>query len=413
MLDTITISTAITPIEANFLIHNSKSVKFEITSTGATSKDLKRYGILVLNVWISKEKLIKEPFHERTCLLNVTIDATKLKYNSSKTTHESSNSFTIEQILKRISDDFPFTSSKAYNFNRKADLEWKIKDAYFIYNFVGKQKQTYYDFLHGGYELSKSKLERIAHRPKQDGKSTLYVTEYAGKHKEDSERYQESVHIKIELNKYNDETDTATSFENFLTSDTDILFEDMQDSPDTSPQIEECETLLYYPKKIKKNRLQVQIQAKRNKIIKLCAKRGNPNRDIKMFLEQADDIDAELFKHYITQITGEGKFYKYKDAEKIIRKSEHTRKEQDKMCDVLRGIASYKGITNYLNHVEDATLTYDCMASVRKKPYALKVMRNLQKLQICPFTLPVRSKIKSPLDDLYTIYERGYTPRKR
>lgn len=78
------------------------------------------------------------------------------------------------------------------------------------------------------------------------------------------------------------------------------------------------------------------------------------------------------------------------------------------MCDVLRGIASYKGITNYLSHVEDATLTYDCMASVRKKPYALKVMRNLQKLQICPITLSVRSTVESPLDDLYTIYEKGY-----
>lgn len=396
MLDTIIISTAVTPIEANYFIHNQNQqnhINFTFTSTGAYTKDLVKFGILVVNVWFNKAKMIEEPLNERNCLINATIDATVLDYGSDRKHYEGRGTYKIETILDKLTSSCPFTSAKVFNFNRKEDLEWKIKDAYFTYNFVGKQKKTYYDLLNGGYDLSKRKLERITHRSKKVNEhTTVYLTEYAGKHKEDSERYQESVHIKIELNEH-------TYSEAELKKMT----------PERKAKIEsEADTLLYFPYKKKDNRLHIQIQAKRNKIVKLCAEKGNPDRDVKVFLEQADTIDAELFKDYIQDITGEGKFYKYKDAEKIIRKSEHTRKEQDKMCDVLRGIASYKGITNYLNHIEDATLTYDCMASVRKKPYALKVMRNLQKLQICPLTLPVRSTVESPLDDLCTIYKKDY-----
>lgn len=400
MLDFIVISTDVTPIEANYFIHNQNpknNISFTYTSTGAYTNSFKDFGITAVNVWFNKKKMIEEPLNERNCMINATIDASTLDYDPDRTNHNGTPLFDIDKILNKLTSSCPFTSKKIFNFNRKEDLKWKIKDAYFTYNFVGNQKRTYYDLLHSGYDLNKRKLERIAHRPKKANEhTTVYLTEYAGKHKEDSERYQESVHIKIELNEHEYSEEELKK---------------MSDKQRAKIKTE-ADTLLYFPHKKKDNRLHIQIQAKKNKLIKLCADKGNPDRDVKTFLQQVKEIDAELFKDYIQDITGEGKFYKYKDAEKIIRASEYTRKEQNKLCDVLRGIANYKGISNYLNHVEDTTLTYDCMASVRKRTYALKAMRNLQKLGICPIALSVRSTEESPLDDLYTIYERGYYTKK-
>lgn len=399
MLDFIVISTDITPIEANYFIHNQNQknhINFTYTSTGAYTNDFKNFGIIAVTVWFNKEKMIEEPLNERNCMITATIDASMLNYDPDRPNHSGTLLFDIEKILDKLTSSCPFTSKKIFNFNRKEDLSWKIKDAYFTYNFVGNQKKTYYDLLHNGYDLNKRKLKRIPQVTTQKDGCTIHRIEYAGKHKEDSKRYQESVHIKIELNEH-------------VYSEEEL--KKMSDKQRAKIE-SEADTLLYFPYKKKYNRLHIQIQAKKNKIIKLCADKGNPDRDVKMFLQQVKEIDAELFKDYILAITGEGKFYKYKDAEKIIRASEYTRKEQNKLCDVLRGIASYKGIVTYLNHVEDATLTYDCMASVRKKAYALKAMRNLQNLGICPMTLSVRSTVKSPLDNLYTIYERGYYTKK-
>ena len=399
MLDFIVISTDVTPIEANYFIHNQNpknNISFTYTSTGAYTNSFKDFGIAVVNIWFNKEKMIEEPLNERNCMINATIDASMLDYDQNRIGYNGTPLFDIDKILSKLTSSCSFTSKKIFNFNRKEDLKWKIKDAYFTYNFVGNPKKTYYELLHSGYDLNKRKLKRTPQSTARKDGNTVYKIEYVGKHKEDSKHYQESVHIKIELNEH------------------EYSEKELQKMSDKQrAKIEaESDTLLYFPYKKKYNRLHIQIQAKKNKIIKLCADKGNPDRDVKMFLQQVKEIDAELFKDYIQDITGEGKFYKYKDAEKIIRASEYTRKEQNKLCDVLRGIASYKGITNYLNHVEDTTLTYDCMASVRKKPYALKAMRNLQKLGICPMTLSVRSTLKSPLDDLYTIYERGYYTQK-
>lgn len=389
MLDTIIVSAAITPIEANYLIHNSKSVNFTFSSSGATTHDLKKHDIPNITIWINKNKIIDEPFYEKTCQLNATIDVTKLTLNPDAENNKNEKKRTIDDIFKYISSICSFTSSANYNFNRKTNLEWKIKDAYFTYNFIGKPKKTYYNLLRGGYDLTKSKLEKNVYSKKQkDENTSIYVTEYTGKHSKDSERYHESVRIRIELN-----TDNNADNE-------------------TNKQ-KECENLLYYPNKIIKNRLQIQIHAKRNKIAKLCAENGNNERDVKSFLENAQNIDAELFKHYITQITGTGKFYKYKDAEKLIKESTYTKKEKDKMCDVLKGVASYKSISTYLSHVEDEYITYDCMASIRKRPYALKTLKNIRSCGICPLTLAVRSESVSPLDNLVTIYEKRYSPTKK
>lgn len=115
-----------------------------------------------------------------------------------------------------------------------------------------------------------------------------------------------------------------------------------------------------------------------------------------------------MLRKYVSLITGKCDFYKYKDAEKKIMDSEFSKKEKEKMCDVLRAIASYKGIANYLNHVEDEKIAYESMASVRRKPYAQKVLRNLEACKINPLTISIRTEIPSDkLDNLVTVYKRG------
>ena len=125
-----------------------------------------------------------------------------LNYDPDRPNHSGTLLFDIEKILDKLTSSCPFTSKKIFNFNRKEDLSWKIKDAYFTYNFVGNQKKTYYDLLHNGYDLNKRKLKRIPQVTTQKDGCTIHRIEYAGKHKEDSKRYQESVHIKIELNEH-------------------------------------------------------------------------------------------------------------------------------------------------------------------------------------------------------------------
>lgn len=101
-------------------------------------------------------------------------------------------------------------------------------------------------------------------------------------------------------------------------------------------------------------------------------------------------------------------YYRYDEAEDIIMTSEHTKAEKKKMCDALKGVASYKGISNYLSHVEDAEIRYECMSSMRKREYAQVALRNLQKLGINPLNISTHNKmIQGSLINLVEVYTKA------
>lgn len=393
MIDYIVVSAPVSPIEANFITANSKFKLFTPTPTGRKSTELKEKGIKEVNVWFNMNSIMNEPLTERTCLLNVTLDMAKLRHK------------TWEEIQKILTDKLPDTSVKMYNFNRKNDLEWKIKSATFVYNFIGEQAETYYKLLRGGYDLSKSKLKKnVTETLEQETNTLSSVTEYSGITKIESNRYYESVRVRIEYNK------TLSPPSDNSTGKNEEEKQPVDSKKDKRPV---CDTLCYYPYRVRKDRLQVKVSARRNKIISLCRENGI-DRDIKKFLELKDKIDADLFEHYITHITGSGDFYKYKDAEKkIMERDDFSKKEKEKMCDVLRAVASYKGISNYLNHVEDEEPAFKSMLSVRKRAYALTALKNIQKCGINPFTISIRTEIPTEkLDNLVTVYQNEISKEK-
>ena len=301
-------------------------------------------------------------------------------------------------IEQTITSYIPNSFSEIYNFNRKNSLEWKIKSASFTYNFIGEQAGIYYKMLRGGYDLTKSKLKKsVTERQDKKTNRLISTTEYSGITKVNSEQYYESVHLQIEFNEIKEEKKDSN---------------EPKKSNSDEPKSITCgkatylvpETLGYLPYRLNKDRLQIKIYTRKNKISSLCRKYGI-DRDVKKFFDIKDIIDSDLFEHYITHIAGSGDFYKYKDAEKIIMKSDYSKKEKEKMCDVLKSVASYKGVSNYLNHVEDEKIAFASMASVRKRAYALKVLNNLQKCGINPLTISVRDKISyDKLDNLMTVY---------
>lgn len=384
MLTTIVISAAITPIEANFIAINNQLEDFKETPTGMKTTELKKSGIIDLNVWFNMEKLKTEPFTEPNCMLNATIDVSKLNMTS------------FTDIARIISESINYSGSSLYGFNRKDGLEWKLKSATFTYTFTGTMIDIYYKFLRGGYDLRKSRLKKTVHEPqkkKNTGKTVCSMTEYSGiqlkkSAKETNEeksgkkkpnRYHESIHIKIKL------------FENESADANNAKIEYMT---------EKAQYANWHG-----NKLEIKIFARRNKIGRICNEYGIKNRKVDDFLAKADEIDKRLFIHYITQITGSERFFKYIEAEReIMKASGYTQKEKKKMCDVLKAVASFKGISNYLNHVEDEKPAYpSCMQSVRNRVQARKVLNNIQKCKINPLTIPVRSS-ETSLENLITIY---------
>ena len=433
MIDTFILCFPISAIEANYLVTNlSGSEYFTPTATGIKTNSFIKFGILDLNIWINREKLITSSFTEENCLINATIHYQYARNSfitdytpvTKQDDEKAINSYLYNALCKKIASilkladscidtsptppqttaDYTANGNKPekiparkvlYGFNR--EIKWKIKSVTFIYNFVGTELQTYYYLLSGGYNLNKYKLEKtltIDHAPKAANIDKIYKTEYTGIHRKSESNQNDSFHITVQWNKGAENCD-----------------QNITDYP-----------IAYVPDVFipKENRLQIKFSLYKNKILALCKEYNIQERYFKQFMNHADTIDKNLFSHYTGLIIGKAyikeeeknpsnppqnniRFYKCKQAEKIIDKSSFTRKQKSKMLDVLKSVASYKGISNYLEHVEDTYPPFQCMYSVRKKAYALKILRDIQSLGICPLNIPVKAKYKE-LENPITVF---------
>lgn len=399
MLETVILSFAISPLEANFILtHLHDDSSYDDTPTGKKTTFYKDYGILDLNIWMNFAAIKTEPFTNRNCLINATINYIKAYecFNSMRQISKFSNCKNVYDFLSiKLNEIIPKSifvpNIDQYGFNR--ELEWKVKSANFTYNFIGTEIVQYYKLLSGGYNLPKFKLEKnvsIIRPPKttkKDSKDSTvgikYITEYSGKRNPNTDTakvtYHEAFHITIELDKQSDDS-----------------------------KINQCDDCIKYVKyQTSRNRLQLKFSVRRNKMIQLCNDYGIAERNFGNFITHIDEIDRDIFTKYVTYITGKGKFYCFRNAEDIIYSSKiFTSLQRNRMVDVLKNVANYKSISNYLDHVEDELLTYETMASVRKRTYALRLLQDIQSLGICPLNLPVRYKYKE-LDNLITVYEEA------
>lgn len=374
MLKTLIVSAPITPVMANYIVHYSpESIVWNKPKNGSAtnrlSKDFINLGIIEINVWFNAVKMVSEPFSTTNCLLNVVLDAQQITCMDD-----------IIAELYALLPDYPENFLGMF----VKDLNFKVKGATFVYNFEGTMIKDYYYLLKGGYDLSQMHLKKES-KESHAKPYSIYTTEYSGIHDStDSQklsRYQEALHITMEL---------------YMAG---------KNAKGDCP-------IRYISKYKRADCLHLKFNLKRNKIARICHQlQIDRNPDI--FLEKADVIDSIVFHEYMKHITGEGNYYSFKEAEKIIDSTEKlteerplTHKRKILMKDVLKGVASYKSVSSYLNHVEDAKTTYPCMDSVRKRNKALSLLKDLQRIGICPLNLSIRSKLKEA-KNLMQIYEEA------
>lgn len=382
MLKTLIVSAPITPVMANYIVHYTPaSIEWEKpnyrqgSASTRYSRNFIKMGILEVNVWFNTAKMISQPFSTANCLLNVILDAQKITC--------------MDDIIAELYALLPAYPENFLGMFVK-DLRFKVKGATFVYNFEGTLIKEYYKLLKGGYDLSqmhlKKEVRESMHKP-----NYIYTTEYSGVHDTtvpaELDRYSESLHIKMEL------------------------FMEGKNAKGECP-------IKYITEYKRADRLHIKFNLKRNKIARICH-RLQIDRDPDTFMRKAQKIDSLVFHEYMKHITGEGNYYSFKEAEKIIDSTTQltperklTAKRKNLMKDVLKGVASYKSISTYLDHVEDAEITYPCMESIRKRTRALSLLKDIQSIGICPLNLSVRTKIKE-LKPLVQIYEEATSSTTR
>lgn len=370
MIDYIIITTNINIIEALQIRNYGKFENPIYHANGMKSYELKDCGIREIAVWADTKKIFMEHSSSRNCLFSATIDATMFL-------KEGVNNY--KEIIERIEAYLP------PSFARKEMLEWKVKSASFVYNFTGDNIYDYYMFLRSGYDLSNINMEKLTERRRKDEVES-YKMFFKGKGRRKAES---SLALDDTASKEN-------PIKESLAIEVDLDYRKKK--------------MVYYPcrysvERLLTNRLQIKFKIKKKKMLEICKKYGVEDRDFALFMERVKEIDENLFRSYMKRIGGEGTYYRYDEAEKIIMASAYSKVQKKKMCDALKGIAGYKGISNYLNHVEDEEIRYECMASMRKREYAQVALRNLQKLGINPLNISIRNNtIQGNLKNLIDVY---------
>ena len=446
MLKTIIISSPITPVMANYIVNvkaprrwdiplHSNIATYKPTYGNSADRALMDMGISQINVWFNTRKLVSESFGTKNCTLNVVLNPEHIGVGSL--------SDIVGEISSMVYPDYKNNVLKDFF----VDLDFQVKSATFTYNFLGNPEQmsTYYTFLSGGYSLNqmhlqktvKKKLAALPDLQTTDGEETdlqttdgektdlqqtdgeeaedsktqvsmfdEYTTDYSGIHDSTNEqtmfRYYEAIHITIKH--------FIKPTDNPHRPDMRKLDKEKHPVPD----------LYYYTgnQKINDlNRLNIKLNLKRNKIAYLQHIFTFDIKNLDIFMQHTSEIDSYVFSYYISNITGTGTFYKFKEAEKIIMATKMLTKERRLtptrkilMKAVLRGVASYKSISSFLDHTptpkskkpSSDSKKFPCMEIIETRSTATRLLKEIQQLGIAPYNLSIRSPY-SRLDSLIDI----------
>lgn len=446
MLKTIIISSPITPVMANYIVNvkaprrwdiplHSNIATYKPTYGNSADRALMDMGISQINVWFNTRKLVSESFGTKNCTLNVVLNPEHIGVGSL--------SDIVGEISSMVYPDYKNNVLKDFF----VDLDFQVKSATFTYNFLGNPEQmsTYYTFLSGGYSLNQMHLQKkvkkkLAALPdlqttdgeeadlqQTDGEETdlqqtdgeeaedsktqvsmfdEYTTDYSGIHDSTNEqtmfRYYEAIHITIK---------------HFIKPTDNPHRPDMRKSDKEKHPVPD---LYYYTgnQKINDlNRLNIKLNLKRNKIAYLQHVFTFDIKNLDIFMQHTSEIDSYVFSYYISNITGTGTFYKFKEAEKIIMATKMLTKERRLtptrkilMKAVLRGVASYKSISSFLDHTptpkskkpSSDSKKFPCMEIIETRSTATRLLKEIQQLGIAPYNLSIRSPY-SRLDSLIDI----------
>ena len=446
MLKTIIISSPITPVMANYIVNvkaprrwdislHSNIATYKPTYGNSADRALMDMGISQINVWFNTRKLVSESFGTKNCTLNVVLNPEHIGVGSL--------SDIVGEISSMVYPDYKNNVLKDFF----VDLDFQVKSATFTYNFLGNPEQmsTYYTFLSGGYSLNQMHLQKTVKKKlaalpdlqqtdgeeadlqttdgeetdlqqtdgeeAEDSKTQVsmfdeYTTDYSGIHDSTNEqtmfRYYEAMHITIK---------------HFIKPTDNPHRPDMRKSDKEKHPVPD---LYYYTgnQKINDlNRLNIKLNLKRNKIAYLQHVFTFDIKNLDIFMQHTSEIDSYVFSYYISNITGTGTFYKFKEAEKIIMATKMLTKERRLtptrkilMKAVLRGVASYKSISSFLDHTptpkskkpSSDSKKFPCMEIIETRSTATRLLKEIQQLGIAPYNLSIRSPY-SRLDSLINI----------
>lgn len=414
---------------------HSNIATYKPTYGNSADRALMDMGISQINVWFNTRKLVSESFGTKNCTLNVVLNPEHIGVGSL--------SDIVGEISSMVYPDYKNNVLKDFF----VDLDFQVKSATFTYNFLGNPEQmsTYYTFLSGGYSLNQMHLQKkvkkkLAALPdlqttdgeeadlqQTDGEETdlqqtdgeeaedsktqvsmfdEYTTDYSGIHDSTNEqtmfRYYEAIHITIK---------------HFIKPTDNPHRPDMRKSDKEKHPVPD---LYYYTgnQKINDlNRLNIKLNLKRNKIAYLQHVFTFDIKNLDIFMQHTSEIDSYVFSYYISNITGTGTFYKFKEAEKIIMATKMLTKERRLtptrkilMKAVLRGVASYKSISSFLDHTptpkskkpSSDSKKFPCMEIIETRSTATRLLKEIQQLGIAPYNLSIRSPY-SRLDSLIDI----------
>lgn len=104
-----------------------------------------------------------------------------------------------------------------------------------------------------------------------------------------------------------------------------------------------------------------------------------------------EELEKKLWICYLGRIAGTADYYSFKEAEKIVEASDKKPVEKENMYSVLKGVAVYKGIEDYLSHIGDVDKKYDFMKCIRTQKTAKSYIKMLQDdLRINPVNISRR-----------------------
>uniref|UniRef100_UPI0040570003 hypothetical protein n=1 Tax=Acetatifactor sp. TaxID=1872090 RepID=UPI0040570003 len=114
-------------------------------------------------------------------------------------------------------------------------------------------------------------------------------------------------------------------------------------------------------------------------------------RNVKSYDAKMEEIEQYIWQYYISTIAGTGDYYSFKDAEDIIEKDSCKRKEKEIYYTILKGVQAYKGIEQFLSHVEDKEPRYEYMNTLTKLSTAKSYILKLEEKGINPVCISRRN----------------------
>ena len=111
------------------------------------------------------------------------------------------------------------------------------------------------------------------------------------------------------------------------------------------------------------------------------------------YVGKLQKVEDYFIKHTLNAITGEGDYLSLSEAEKCIDMfMDISHKECNKYMAVLEGIRRYRGMENFLRHMDDPESLPEEYGILKKRTIAERMIKGLRKHGINPLTIPIREE---------------------